>query len=123
MKKILGAILVLSASVSQADHLDVIAFTLNEGCSLPKYLEIVDDFNQWGEAYGYQAEIAAPLFNENLDTHYWLGRSADNETFGKAYDAWEAAQSDAASVPAKLNARFDECGEEDQARRAYQTFP
>ncbi len=123
MKKTIAAMLFLVASASQAGHLDVIAFTLNEGCSLGKYLEIVDDFNQWGKAYGYQAEIAVPTFNENLTTHYWLGRSANNEAFGKAYDVWEAAQSDPSSVPAKLGARFDECGEENMARRAYRTFP
>ncbi len=123
MKKILGAILILSASASQADHLDVIAFTMDENCSLGQYLEIVDDFNEWGETYGYQAEVAVPVFNENMATHYWLGRSADNETFGKAYDAWTAAQAETSSAPAKLSARFNECGEENTARRAYQTFP
>ena len=101
MKKILGAILILSASASQAGHLDVISFTLDESCSFGTYLEIVDDFNEWGEAYGYQAEIAAPLFTDDMAAHYWLGRSADNETFGKAYDAWEAGQADAESVPGK----------------------
>ena len=123
MKKLIGTMLLLMASTSQAGHLDVINFKLDESCSFGTYLEIVDDFNEWGEAYGYQAEIAAPLFNESLDTYYWLGRSADNETFGKAYDAWEAGQADADSVPAKLNARFGECGEENMARRAYRTFP
>ena len=123
MKKILGAILILSASASQAGHLDVISFTLDESCSFGTYLEIVDDFNEWGEAYGYQAEVAAPLFTDDMATHYWLGRSADNETFGKAYDAWEAGQADAESVPAKLAARFDECGEENMSRRAYRTLP
>lgn len=123
MKRIIGAILFLSASASYAGHLDVIAFTLNENCSLGKYLEIVDDFNQWGEAYGYQTEIAAPTFNENLDTHYWLGRSASGEAFGKAHDAWEAAQTNASSVPAQLMKRFGECGNGNDARHAYRTFP
>jgi hypothetical protein len=123
MKKLIGTMLLLMASASHAGHLDVISFTLDGDCSLGQYLEIVDDFNEWGEAYGYQTEIAAPLFNDDMATHYWLGRSADNETFGKAYDAWEAAQADAESVPAKLNARFGECGEENTARNAYRTFP
>jgi len=123
MKKTLAALLVLSASAAHAGHLDVIAFTLNEGCTLNQYLEIVDDFNEWGKAYGYQAEIAAPLFNESLDTHYWLGRSANNEAFGKAYDAWEAEQADANSVPARLMQRFGECEMGNDARRAYRTFP
>ena len=123
MKKIIGTMLLLVASASHAGHLDVISFTLDEDCSLGTYLEIVDDFNEWGEAYGYQTEIAAPLFHDNMDTHYWLGRSAGNEAFGKAYDAWEAAQADADSVPAKLNARFGECGAGNDTRRAYSTFP
>ena len=123
MKRLIGTMLLLVASASHAGHLDVISFTLDESCSFGTYLEIVDDFNEWGEAYGYQAEIASPLFTDNMATHYWLGRSADNETFGKAYDAWETGQVDADSLPAKLNARFDECGEENMSRRAYKTFP
>jgi len=123
MKKTLGTILLLLASASHAGHLDVLSFTLDENCSLGTYLEIVDDFNEWGEAYGYQTEIAAPLFNDDMATHYWLGRSASNEAFGKAYDAWEAGQADANSVPARLNTRFAECGAGTDSRNAYTTFP
>ena len=123
MRKLIGPMLLLVASASHAGHLDVISFTLNEDCSLGTYLEIVDDFNEWGDAYGYQTEIAAPLFHDNMDTHYWLGRSASNEAFGKAYDAWETAQADSESVPAKLNARFGECGAGNDTRHAYRTFP
>jgi len=122
MKRLIGTMLLLVASASHAGHLDVISFTLDEDCSLGTYLEIVDDFNEWGEAYGYQAEIAAPVFNENLDTHYWLGRSADNEAFGKAYDAWESAQADANSAPAQLMQRFGECDNGNDSRHAYRTF-
>ena len=123
MKKVLGAMLILFASASQAGHLDVISFTLDEDCTLAKYLEIVDDFNAWGEAYGYQTEIAVPTFNENLETIYWLGRSANGETFGKAHDAWESALRDASSVPVQLMARFGECTNGNDTRHAYRTFP
>ena len=123
MKKTLAALLILSASAAHAGHLDVISFTLNEDCTLEQYLEIVDEFNEWGKAYGYKTEIAVPSFSDNLETIYWLGRSANGETFGKAYDAWEAAQSDANSVPARLMQRFGECGGGNDTRRAYQTFP
>ncbi|MFO7764108.1 MAG: hypothetical protein R6V61_10280 [Wenzhouxiangellaceae bacterium] len=122
MKRIIGAMLFLAASTGQAGHLDVISFTLDDDCTLGQYLEIVDDFNDWGEAHGYQTEIAAPMFSENMDTHYWLGRSADNEAFGKAYDAWQAGQADPSSVPARLNARLGECTT-NTTRRAYATFP
>jgi len=122
MKKILAALLVLSASTAQAGHLDVISFTVKDGCSLSQHREIVADFNEWGKAHGYQTEIAAPLFSDNMETHYWLGRSADNAAFGKAYDAWQSAQADASSVPSKLNARLGEC-QTNSTRRAYGTFP
>ncbi|MDT8442321.1 MAG: hypothetical protein RQ723_11750 [Desulfuromonadales bacterium] len=123
MKKILAAILTLSAWAAQAGHLDVISLTLSEDCTLEQYLEIVDDFNEWGKPYGYQTEIAVPSFSDNLATIYWLGRSANGETFGKAHDAWEAAQNDANSVPARLMQRFGECGGGNDTRRAYRTFP
>ncbi len=57
------------------------------------------------------------------DIIYWLGRSANAEVFGKAFDAWYSAMSDADSVPAKLMARFDECGNGNDTRHAYMTFP
>lgn len=123
MKRFLAAALFLSASAAQADHLDVISFTLKDGCSLGQYLEIVDDFNEWGKAYGYQTEIAVPSFSDNLETIYWLGRSANAEAFGKAHDDWEGAQTDADSVPARLMQRFGECGDGNDTRRAYRTFP
>ncbi|MDT8410737.1 MAG: hypothetical protein RQ741_14170 [Wenzhouxiangellaceae bacterium] len=122
MNRILAAILVLSASAAQAGHLDVISFTLKDGCSLGQYRQIVGDFNEWGKAHGYQTEIAWPMFGDDMETHYWLGRSADNAAFGKAADAWLAGQADADSVPAQLNARFGEC-QSNSTRRAYGTFP
>ncbi len=123
MKKIIGAMFFLVASVSHAGHLDVISFTLSDDCSLAKYLEIVDDFNAWGEAYGYQTEIAVPTFSDSQETLYWLGRSANGEAFGKAHDAWEGALGNAGSVPAQLMARFGECSNGNDTRRAYRTFP
>jgi len=123
MKSTIAAVLLLFASASQAGHLDVIAFTLKADCSFGEYLEIMDEFNEWGEAYGYQAEIAQPTFNDDMATHYWLGRSANGEVFGKAYDAWVAAQGDPDSVPAALNARIGECWASNESRSAYLTFP
>jgi hypothetical protein len=123
MKKMIGAMLLLVASASHAGHLDVISFTMSEDCSLAKYLEIVDDFNTWGEAHGYQAEIAVPAFHSNLETIYWLGRSANAEVFGKAFEAWETSLGNASSVPAQLNDRFGECSNGNDTRHAYKTFP
>lgn len=123
MKTMFASILLLIATASQAGHLDVIAFTLKADCSFGEYPEIVDDFNEWGEAYGYQVETARSVFNDDRAMHYWRGRSANSEVFGKAYDAWIAGQGNPDSVPAALNARIGECRASNDSRNAYRTFP
>lgn len=109
MKKLIAIALLALPCASLADHLDVIETKLNQGCSLASYLAVVKDFNEWGKAHGYKAEILVPLQRANLETIFWVGRSASAEAFGKAWDAWRDAQSNADSVPAKLNARLDAC--------------
>jgi hypothetical protein len=123
MKKIIGAMLFLVASASHAGHLEVISFTLNDDCSMAKYLEIVNDFNAWAETRGYQTEIAVPHFSDDQETLYWMGRSANAEVFGKANDEWVGALGNAGSVPAQLMARFNECGAGIDTRRAYRILP
>ena len=110
MKKILIAAIFLLPMQVNAEHMDVIQFKLNDGCSFEKYMAIVADFNEWGKAYGYESKIAYPLQNDDLTHMYWLGTSANAATFGKAWDAWRDAQGDASSVPAKLQVRFSGCG-------------
>jgi len=122
MKRIIGIMFLLTSSVSFADHLDVIGFTLDEDCSFSDYMEIVGDFNAWGEERGYQTEIAAPVHHDNMQTYYWIGRSANGETFGKAYDEWVAGLFDEDSGPYALNERFRDCAIND-SRRSYLTFP
>ncbi|MGI9234686.1 MAG: hypothetical protein ACR2RD_13715 [Woeseiaceae bacterium] len=109
MKRIFLAIVLLAPLSVSADHMDVIEFKMLEGCSFEKYLEIVNDFNDWGEEYGYNAKVAVPLQNDNLISYYWLGTSKNAATFGKAWDAWRDALSDPESTPAQLWARFQEC--------------
>lgn len=106
-----------------ADHMDVIQMKLLEDCSISEYVEIMRDFNeQWAKDYGYEAELAVPLQSQNLVSLFWVGRSANAEAFGKAWDAWRDAQSDADSLAAKLQARFNECGEFNEARRSYDIY-
>lgn len=109
MKRLIAIALLSLPLPAAADYLDVIAFELNEGCSFGKFMEIVADFNEWGKRYGYQAEVAMPLQNDDLTTMYWLGRTADAATYGKAWDTWRDALPDASSAPARLWARFQEC--------------
>jgi len=121
MKKILLAAFLLLPLNAVAEHMDVIEFKMLEGCSVEQYLAIIEDFNKWGEDYGYETKIAFPLQSNNLTSVYWLGMSANAAAFGRAWDAWRDALSDADSVPAKLSARFAECSE-NLGRRSYDVF-
>lgn len=115
-----AASLFLSVTAS-ADHMDVIEMEFINGCNVAKLMPIVADFNDWGKAYGYSAEIASPLQSGNLTSFFWLGTSKDAASFGAAWDAWRDAQADSKSVPAKLQARFDDCTK-NLARRSYDVF-
>lgn len=123
MKKLIIFALLSCPFATFADHLDVIQMRLVEGCSISEYVAIMKDFNeQWADDYGYEAELAVPLQSQDLVSIFWVGRSANAEAFGKAWDAWRDAQSDPDSLAAKLQARFNECGEFNEARRSYDTY-
>jgi len=119
MKKFLCALLLMVPLGTYAEHVDVIEVQLKEGCSLSTYLAIAADFNDnWGKQYGYQSEVLAPIQSHNLESLYWVGRSADTGAFGKAFDQWSKALMDPNSVASKLAARFVKCSS-NIGRRAY----
>jgi hypothetical protein len=109
VKKLLALILVACPLTAAADNLDVFEFKLKDGCNFGTYLTIIKDFNAWAKDYGYRAEVLSPIQRMNLETMYWVGRSADAETFGKAWDNWRDSLADPDSVPSKLAVRFDAC--------------
>ena len=75
-------------TAASADYLDVFDFKWNEGCDFAKYMQLVKDFNsQWASKYGYRAEIAVPVYSNDLGSWRWLGRSKTTADFGKAWDA------------------------------------
>ncbi len=122
MKKLLLAAVLLLPLPAMGDHLDVIQFKLNEGCSMQTYSAIVKDFNQqWGAKYGYHAEVAFPVQSPDLVSMYWIGRSADAMSFGKAWDVWREESKDPDSVAGKLLARFVDCST-NVGRRGYDTY-
>jgi len=123
MKKVFLIALLSFPFAALADHMDVIQMTIGENCSVAQYVAIMKDFNeQWGADYGYAAELAVPLQSNDLVSVYWVGRSANAEAFGKAWDAWRDAQADPTSEAAKLQARFNACGESNEARRSYDVY-
>ena len=111
--RVLLAVLLLALALpmtAAADHLDVIEFELNEGCDFNKYMKIANDFNaQWGSKNGYKAEVLTPIQSNNLVSMFWIGRSKDAATYGKAWDTWRNDLADPSSVASKLWARFQEC--------------
>lgn len=121
MKKIIMIALLALPFPAVAEHMDVIEFKMLDGCSLSTYMDIVEDFNDWGKKYGYKAKVAVPLQSNNLTSMYWLGTSADAASFGKAWDAWRDAQDDPDSTAAKLAARFAKCTE-NVGRRGYDIY-
>jgi hypothetical protein len=110
MKKLLiGAAVAAASTFAQAAHMDVIAFQMTGECSFGEYMEVVGDFNEWAEPHGYSTQILMPLASDDLQTHFWVGTSADSATFGAAYDMWMQGLADDDSTPADLNERLAEC--------------
>ena len=76
MRKLLLTAAVLLPFSALGDHLDVIQFKLNEGCTLATYRAVVKDFNdQWGAKHAYHGEIAVPVQSPDLESYYWIGMS------------------------------------------------
>ena len=123
MRIVLLTIAALLAPIwASAQHIDVIQFKLKEGCTLANYVTLKNDFNgQWGKSHGYIAEIASPLASNDLGSLYWIGRTANAEAFGKAWDIWRNELTDPTSVASKLEERFEKCSI-DEARRSYDIY-
>ena len=123
MKKVILIVCLSLPFAVLADHLDVIQMTIGENCSVAQYVAIMKDFNElWAVDYGSVAELAGPLPSNDLVSVLWVGRSANAEAFGKAWDVWRDAQADLTSVAAKLQARFNACGESNEGRRSYDVY-
>jgi len=96
---------------ANAQYIDLIGNKLNEGCSLEKYLGIVEEFRgvMKSEGYPYTVEIAQPLTGEDLGTVWWIGRSQNLATFGEGYTRWETALTKAGSPEAKVSQKLNDC--------------
>ncbi|TFG84911.1 MAG: hypothetical protein E4H19_09490 [Chromatiales bacterium] len=122
MKKFITLILLAVPMIASADYLDVIEYTINEGCTFEQDLQITKDFNEkWAAKYGYRAELLMPLQSQNLTSYYWVGRTKDAAAFGAAWDAWRNQIADPQSVAGKLSARFLACTT-NLSRRGYDTY-
>ena len=110
MRRLATVLLLLAPVCASAEHLDVIQGKLKEKCTLAKYVEMKNDFNeQWGKSHGYRAEIASPVQSNDLGSVFWIGHTTSAESFGKAWDTWRTEISNPKSVAGKLNERFEKC--------------
>ena len=110
MRRLLTITLLLMPICASAEYLDVISGKLKEKCTVDKYVEMKNDFNeQWGKSHGYRAEIASAVQSNDLATVFWIGHTTSAEAFGRAWDAWRTELSNPKSVAAKLNERFEKC--------------
>ena len=122
MKILVISALVLFPLLANADYLDVLQFTLKDGCTVEQYVTIANDFNeQWGKSHGYHSEVAVPVQSDDLVSIFWLGRTANAESFGKAWDTWRNESTDPKSVASKLGALFEECGDS-TSRRGFDLY-
>jgi hypothetical protein len=122
MKTILALMLAGLPMIASADYVDVIEFRLNQSCPLETQLQVARDFNaQWGEKLGYRAEILAPLEPRSLSSFYWVGRTKNAETFGRAWDTWRSEIRDPNSVAGRLLSRYNACAT-GISRRGYEIY-
>ncbi len=107
---------------ASATTFDVITTRLKPECSFATYRAITKDFNDsWGKSHGYTASLALPVHSATSGVIVWMGTTKSAEAFGKAWDTWRDALADPASVPARLQARFDACGTQ-ISRESYDSY-
>src|SRR3990172_7766817 len=92
-RTLLAFAMLLTPLVAHADYLDVIVSKLEAGCSLDKYLGVVEEFRgvMKSQGYKYTVEIAAPFTSSDLSVVYWVGREPNFATFCQESDRWDAA--------------------------------
>ena len=115
-------LLLLPMSASAGGHMDVIQVTLNEKCSVAEYVAIKNDFNaMWGKQNGYLAEIVVPIQSDDLQSVFWVGRSANAAAYGRAWDTWRDETANSKSIAGRLQERFNKCSTND-SRRGYDVY-
>ena len=105
--------MLLTPLVAKADYLDVITNRLTAGCSLDKYLGVVEEFRgvMKSQGYKYTVEIAPPFIGSDLSVVYWVGREPNFATFGQESDRWETAIAKPGTPEATVSAKLNACSE------------
>ena len=105
--------MVLTPLAAHADYLDVITSRLTTGCSLDKYLGVVEEFRgvMKSQGYKYTVEIAPPFIGSDLSVVYWVGRTPNFATFGQESDRWEAAIAKPGTPEAAVSQKLNACSQ------------
>lgn len=108
---LLASAMLLTPLVAHADYLDVITSRLTTGCSLDKYLAVVEEFRgvMKTQGYKYTVEIAPPFIGSDLSVVYWVGREPNFATFGQESDRWEAAIAKPGTPEATVSEKLNAC--------------
>lgn len=110
---LLAFAMLLTPLAAQADYLDVITSRLTAGCSLDKYLGVVEEFRgvMKTQGYKYTVEIAPPFIGSDLSVVYWVGREPNFGTFGQESDRWETAIAKKGTPEATVSGKLNACSE------------
>ncbi len=110
---LLAFAMLLTPLAAHADYLDVFVNKLKAGCSLDKYLAVVEEFRgvMKSQGYKYTVEIATPFIGPDLSAIYWVGRGPNSASFGQETDRWDAAIAKPGTPEAKINDKLNACAE------------
>ena len=105
--------MLLTPLVAHADYVDFITNRLIAGCSLDKYLGVVEEFRgvMKTQGYKYTVEIAPPFIGSDLSVVYWVGREPNFATFGQESDRWEAAIVKPGTPEALISEKLNACSQ------------
>ena len=114
MKKFLLVLAILVAPVvAHANYLDVITAKFKDGCTVEKYMGLVEEFRSMmkEQGYSYTVEIAIPFSSDELGVMHWIGRSPSLGSFGQETDRFNAAVAKGGTPEAAWMVKSEACTE------------
>lgn len=103
--------LLLVPSLSQAEHIDNISFTIKPDCSMEKYLSLVDEFraNPTVQKHGYKVKILSPIASSNMTINWWEGTTKTLDDYLNFVSDMRKKIQTTGSPENKLMAKFNQC--------------
>lgn len=98
-------------SLSHAEHIDNIFFTIKSDCSMEKYLSLVDEFraNPKVQKHGYKVKILSPIASSNMTINWWEGTTKTLDDYLNFVSDMRKKIQMAGSPENKLMGKFNQC--------------